>query len=259
MTACNEPIDRCGRGTVAGRAERRGSTNSAQDLSEEGLEAAGRLVGAVSTITAREHLMEQACDRVSGSQDDSRRRGRRRRVKHGEKGSVAKALSMRDGEALDLIAGVLSDTGQRKEVGQAGQSKEPLSKGADESCPPAKGEQEQSFSGRITLPPASPENILVPASLRGSTISTIFFKTKMCRFLRQGRCKHGPSCQFAHSPEELRTPPNLAKTRLCRAFREGRCDRGENCAFAHGLVDLRGTGEIYKTQICIFWPAGHGK
>ncbi|CBZ50342.1 zinc finger (CCCH type) protein, related, partial [Neospora caninum Liverpool] len=107
-------------------------------------------------------------------------------------------------------------------------------------------------------PPASPENILVPASLRGSTISTIFFKTKMCRFLRQGRCKHGPSCQFAHSPEELRTPPNLAKTRLCRAFREGRCDRGENCAFAHGLVDLRGTGEIYKTQICIFWPAGHG-
>ncbi|KFH14966.1 zinc finger (CCCH type) motif-containing protein [Toxoplasma gondii MAS] len=258
MASCSEPLDQCGWGTVGGVVERSGSASSTQELGEEALEAAGRLTGAVSTIATRVHSMEQACDRVSGSQEDSRRRGRRRRVKHGEKTSAAKSVSIPDGEDLELTQANFSDSGQRKEAGGLGQCREALSKGTSETFPPAKGAQEQSLSGRITPPPATPDNVLVPASLGGTPISTFFFKTKMCRFLRQGRCKHGASCQFAHSPEELRTPPNLTKTRLCRAFREGRCDRGENCAFAHGLVDLRGTGEIYKTQICIFWPAGHG-
>lgn len=30
-----------------------------------------------------------------------------------------------------------------------------------------------------------------------------FFKTKLCKFADSGRCKHGKSCRFAHSAEEL--------------------------------------------------------
>ncbi|PHJ23606.1 zinc finger (ccch type) motif-containing protein [Cystoisospora suis] len=100
----------------------------------------------------------------------------------------------------------------------------------------------------------------LPLSLAsGSSVSTSFYKTKMCRFLLQGRCKHGAACQFAHSSSEMRAPPNLTKTRLCKAFRDGYCDLGESCGFAHGLAELRGTEEFFKTQICVFWDAGHCK
>mmetsp|Transcript_14547 Transcript_14547/g.39945 ORF Transcript_14547/g.39945 Transcript_14547/m.39945 type:complete len:377 (-) Transcript_14547:357-1487(-) len=33
--------------------------------------------------------------------------------------------------------------------------------------------------------------------------SSVFFKTKMCRFARSGRCKYGQNCRFAHSRDEL--------------------------------------------------------
>ena len=36
-----------------------------------------------------------------------------------------------------------------------------------------------------------------------------FFKMKMCGFAQSGRCKHGESCRFAHSREELRPPKPL--------------------------------------------------
>jgi len=33
--------------------------------------------------------------------------------------------------------------------------------------------------------------------------SSVFFKTKMCRFAGSGRCKYGQNCRFAHSRDEL--------------------------------------------------------
>lgn len=108
----------------------------------------------------------------------------------------------------------------------------------------------------VSKSPAAPP---APSPSSSSSVSTSFYKTKMCRFLLQGRCKHGAACQFAHSSSEMREPPNLTKTRLCRAFRDGRCDLGDSCVFAHGLAELRGTQEFFKTQICVFWDAGHCK
>lgn len=83
-------------------------------------------------------------------------------------------------------------------------------------------------------------------------------KTKMCAFFERGKCS-SDTCRYAHSPAELRRPPNLQKTKLCKAFLQGKCRDGENCSFAHGDADLRVTAGIYKTQMCNFYERGHCK
>eukprot|EP00438_Fugacium_kawagutii_P000307 Skav205268 [mRNA] locus=scaffold1841:171779:175489:- [translate_table: standard] len=83
-------------------------------------------------------------------------------------------------------------------------------------------------------------------------------KTKMCAFFERGKCS-SDTCRYAHSPSELRRPPNLQKTKLCKAFLQGKCKDGENCSFAHGDADLRVTAGIYKTQMCNFYERGHCK
>jgi len=50
---------------------------------------------------------------------------------------------------------------------------------------------------------------------------SMFFKTKMCPHLQDGICSRGPSCNYAHSQNELRSAPNLKKTRLCQQFLSG--------------------------------------
>jgi len=82
-------------------------------------------------------------------------------------------------------------------------------------------------------------------------------KTKICQLNRRGVC-HDESCRFAHSPEELRSRPNLMKTSICRAFQKGKC-REENCKFAHGEAELRVTDTVYKTQLCVFHARGFCK
>ncbi|CAK8986547.1 unnamed protein product [Durusdinium trenchii] len=83
-------------------------------------------------------------------------------------------------------------------------------------------------------------------------------KTKMCAFFERGKCA-SDTCRYAHSPSELRRPPNLQKTKLCKAFLQGKCRDGENCSFAHGESDLRVTAGIYKTQMCNFYERGYCK
>jgi len=91
-------------------------------------------------------------------------------------------------------------------------------------------------------------NCLVAAQLQ---------KTKMCAMHRRGTCKD-PTCQFAHSSDELRCAPDLTKTAICRMFARGQC-RNPECKFAHGEQELRVTPNVYKTQLCNFFTRGHCK
>ncbi|CAK0823897.1 unnamed protein product, partial [Prorocentrum cordatum] len=81
--------------------------------------------------------------------------------------------------------------------------------------------------------------------------------TKMCTFFERGKCASN-TCRYAHSPEELRSAPNLQKTKLCKLFLQGACN-DENCPFAHGDQDIRVTEGIYKTQMCNFFERGYCK
>mmetsp|Transcript_108140 Transcript_108140/g.272052 ORF Transcript_108140/g.272052 Transcript_108140/m.272052 type:complete len:197 (-) Transcript_108140:183-773(-) len=71
-----------------------------------------------------------------------------------------------------------------------------------------------------------------------SDIAVHFKKTRPCRFFPN--CKHGTSCPFAHSQDELRPGPNFTKTRMCAGWADGRCKLDPSkCKFAHGPKDLR--------------------
>lgn len=82
-------------------------------------------------------------------------------------------------------------------------------------------------------------------------------KTKMCAIHQRGICRD-PNCRFAHSPDELRSAPDLTKTAICRMFTRGQC-RNSTCKFAHGEQELRVTPSVYKTQLCNFHSRGHCK
>lgn len=89
----------------------------------------------------------------------------------------------------------------------------------------------------------------IPASLQKRIV-----KTKICVHNLKGRCARASKCQFAHSNDELRKPPNLYKTRLCFTFISQKwCPNGETCRFAHGEGELRWTPEFYKTNLCPYW------
>uniref|UniRef100_A0A0G4GT98 C3H1-type domain-containing protein n=1 Tax=Chromera velia CCMP2878 TaxID=1169474 RepID=A0A0G4GT98_9ALVE len=82
-------------------------------------------------------------------------------------------------------------------------------------------------------------------------------KTQLCPWNLQGRCRRGPTCNYAHSIEEMKTRPDLRYTSWCRDFiRNGTCPRGQHCNFAHSGEQLRSTTAVYKTQFCPQWRAG---
>jgi len=81
-------------------------------------------------------------------------------------------------------------------------------------------------------------------------------KTKLCDFHKEGRCKYGTDCAFAHDESELRSMPDLRKTRVCRAFTQGNCN-DTNCKFAHGSDELRATDLCYKMALCTWFEKGN--
>lgn len=80
-------------------------------------------------------------------------------------------------------------------------------------------------------------------------------KTRMCDFHKEGRCKYGEDCAFAHDEQELQSAPDLRKTRLCRSFLAGKCD-DRDCKFAHGEDELRASDICFKTALCTWFEKG---
>jgi hypothetical protein len=69
---------------------------------------------------------------------------------------------------------------------------------------------------------------------------TLLWKTKMCTFFQQGRCRYGMKCGFAHDQGELVSQPDLIKTSLCVGWSLGTCHLSSaKCRFAHGQHELR--------------------
>jgi hypothetical protein len=55
-------------------------------------------------------------------------------------------------------------------------------------------------------------------------------KTKICIYHLNGKCIRASNCQFAHSEEELKSPPNLYKTRLCLEYSlNNTCAKDSQC------------------------------
>lgn len=71
------------------------------------------------------------------------------------------------------------------------------------------------------------------------------FKTMMCKFFQENKCRKGETCPFAHDPTEILPAHALtggatglgggaSKTRMCKYILEGNmCSRGDACGFAH--------------------------
>ncbi|KAF5741975.1 hypothetical protein HS088_TW09G00013 [Tripterygium wilfordii] len=92
-------------------------------------------------------------------------------------------------------------------------------------------------------------------------ISNIFFKTRMCAKFRNGTCRNGENCNFAHGLDDLRQPPTnwqdlvggrdedrppqppcnweddmkiIHKMKLCKKYYNGEeCPYGDRCNFLH--------------------------
>ncbi|CAJ1351613.1 unnamed protein product [Effrenium voratum] len=94
--------------------------------------------------------------------------------------------------------------------------------------------------GRGKPPAQDQEERRAAAETIGRSILTAKMKkTRMCDFHKEGRCKYGSDCAFAHDESELQKAPDLKKTRLCRAFLQRKCNDAD-CKFAHGEQELRG-------------------
>ncbi|CAE7213990.1 ZFP36, partial [Symbiodinium necroappetens] len=102
-------------------------------------------------------------------------------------------------------------------------------------------------------PKEQEERKVVADTIGRSILTAKMKKTKMCEFHKEGRCKYGADCAFAHTESELQQAPDLRKTRLCRAFLQGKCNDSD-CKFAHGEEELRAWHPSGKPRK-IFVPA----
>ena len=87
---------------------------------------------------------------------------------------------------------------------------------------------------------------------------------RICQYNKEGKCRYGESCKFAHNYAELalatpqkarrqqkhfksevdqiREPPPIRlrnKYKMCPYKMEGRCNRGRYCTFAHSNAELQ--------------------
>lgn len=97
-----------------------------------------------------------------------------------------------------------------------------------------------------------PAGTLGAASERGPTSSIFrsqFYRTRLCFFNSQGRCRYGARCAFAHSNVDLSVMPDLTKTSLCKDWKEGKCTKSAaDCLFAHGKHEIRSTPQYATKQ-----------
>ncbi|KAJ8751511.1 hypothetical protein K2173_016739 [Erythroxylum novogranatense] len=123
----------------------------------------------------------------------------------------------------------------------------------DQSHPPYKRpKNSEDSNSRMSLPTNVPVN---------KGIAKIFFKTRICAKFRNGACRNGENCNFAHGMQDLRQPPPnwqelvgvggrieedrsgpnwdddqsiIHKMKLCKKFYNGEeCPYGDRCNFLH--------------------------
>uniref|UniRef100_A0A2P2KKU0 Zinc finger CCCH domain-containing protein 39-like isoform X2 n=1 Tax=Rhizophora mucronata TaxID=61149 RepID=A0A2P2KKU0_RHIMU len=110
----------------------------------------------------------------------------------------------------------------------------------------------QSMNSRMPPPNSIPVN-------KGT--NNIFFKTRVCAKFRNGTCRNGENCNFAHGMQDLRSPPPnwqelvggsgrgeedrstgnwdddqriIHKMKICKKFYNGEeCPYGDRCNFLH--------------------------
>jgi hypothetical protein len=79
-------------------------------------------------------------------------------------------------------------------------------------------------------------------------------KTQLCTKWLNGNCAN-PNCSFAHGEAELQKPPNFKK-KMCAWFKDGRCRNGAKCGFAHSLSELYVDAEPPGDSQTKPWKAG---
>jgi len=61
-------------------------------------------------------------------------------------------------------------------------------------------------------------------------------KTQLCVKFMNGNCFNA-SCTYAHGEAELVKPPSFKK-KMCAWYKDGRCRNGAKCGFAHSMAEL---------------------
>jgi len=118
----------------------------------------------------------------------------------------------------------------------------------DVGCTYAHGEHEMAPPGTTSFPsaiPTIPKGLIPMAPTSTSTEPYLAkYKTVMCKFFQEGKCRKSETCPFAHDPNELLPAHALtggpggsggaSKTRMCKFVAEsGICSKGDACGFAH--------------------------
>lgn len=84
------------------------------------------------------------------------------------------------------------------------------------------------FSSQISSSLQNNDSSSGSNDLNVKSLSTQFYKTRVCPFAIKGLCKKGAGCTYAHDATELRIAPDLFKTKLCDAWKKGSCS-DSNC------------------------------
>eukprot|EP00746_Dinoflagellata_sp_MGD_P002522 gnl/MRDRNA2_/MRDRNA2_104919_c0_seq1.p1 gnl/MRDRNA2_/MRDRNA2_104919_c0~~gnl/MRDRNA2_/MRDRNA2_104919_c0_seq1.p1 ORF type:complete len:487 (-),score=94.04 gnl/MRDRNA2_/MRDRNA2_104919_c0_seq1:103-1476(-) len=111
----------------------------------------------------------------------------------------------------------------------------------------------------------APDQIQVPAQVNTSDNtdraengrpSSLFNKTKMCKFHLLGICAKGTQCAFAHNREQLNALPDLYRTKLCKTLiATGVCE-DKRCQYAHNKDELRTAQAFCRNRPCRFFQEG---
>ncbi|EEQ97652.1 conserved hypothetical protein [Perkinsus marinus ATCC 50983] len=73
------------------------------------------------------------------------------------------------------------------------------------------------------------------------------YKTKVCRHYMRGSCRYGSRCTFAHQLSELGARPDFYKTKMCAR----RNCKDANCQYAHSPEELRSPFGNSSPQVCL--------